>query len=240
MSSRAFCIPGVIFLLAATVLLLITSISLPYLPAIDFVRAHVNSGNVGVANAQGNTASSSISQLRFGLWSYCAIETPSGNRDCSTNGYAYTVTVRDNSSGDSATIKSSWTRGLAVHPVATVVSFIALLLSFSTHITVTLIASLVSFLAALLTFIAFAIDIALFAFVKHEVGSLNNSDFTTNTAPAFWMTFASFILLLLAGCTVCFGRRRQTRLHSAGASDSGPYKSRFGGFLGRFRRTPRY
>lgn len=64
MSSRVFCIPGVIFLLAATVLLLITSVSLPYLPAIDFVRTHVNSGNVGVANAQGSTTSSSINQLR--------------------------------------------------------------------------------------------------------------------------------------------------------------------------------
>ena len=64
MSSRVFCIPGIIFLLAATVLLIITSISLPFLPAIDFVRAHVESGNIGVANAQGNTTSSSISQLR--------------------------------------------------------------------------------------------------------------------------------------------------------------------------------
>jgi ABC-type nickel/cobalt efflux system permease component RcnA len=121
------------------------------------------------------------------------------------------------------------------------VSFIALLLSFSTHITVTLLASLVSFLAALLTLIAFAIDIALFAFVKHELGTLNNSNFNTNTAPAFWLTFASFLLLLLAGCTVCFGRRRQTRLGNAGESGTGaPYKSRFGGLFSRFRRTPRY
>jgi len=64
MASRAFCIPGVLFLLAATVLLIVTSISLPYLPAIDFVRSHVDSGNIGVANAQGSTTSSSISQLR--------------------------------------------------------------------------------------------------------------------------------------------------------------------------------
>ena len=64
MTSRTFCIPGILFLLAATVLLIITSISLPFLPDIDFVRTHVNSGNVGVANAQGNTIPSSISQLR--------------------------------------------------------------------------------------------------------------------------------------------------------------------------------
>lgn len=198
------------------------------------------------------------SSVQFGLWSYCAVESPSGNRDCSTTGYAYSVSVRDSSSDDSVTIASSWTRGLAVHPVGTssvyihgssagpltcflataaAVSFIALLLSFSTHITVTLIASLVSFLAAVLTLIAFAIDIALFAFVKHQVGTLNNSSFTTNTAPAFWMTFTSFILLVLAGCTVCFGRRRQTRLDAA---EPGPYSARFGGFLNRFRRTPKY
>ena len=60
MASRAFCIPGVLFLLAATVLLLITSVSLPYLPAVDFVRTHVKSGNVAV----GTTTSSSVSQLR--------------------------------------------------------------------------------------------------------------------------------------------------------------------------------
>ena len=112
-----------------------------------------------------------------------------------------------------------------------------MLLSFSTHITVTLVASLVSFLAATLALIAFAIDIALFAFVKHQVGTLSNSNFTTNTAPAFWMTFVSFILLTLAGCTVCFGRRRQTRLDAA---EPGPYSSRFGGFWNRFRRTPKY
>jgi len=126
---------------------------------------------------------------------------------------------------------------LAVHPVAAAVSFVALLLSLSTHITVTLLASLTSFLAAVLTLIAFAIDIALFALVKQQVGSLDNSTFTTSTAPAFWLTFASFILLLLAGCTVCFGRRRQTRLDNA---EPGPYSARFGGFWRRFRRRPKY
>ena len=64
MSSRAFCVPGVLFLLAATVLLVITSVSLPFLPAIDFVRAHVQSGNIGVANTQGVTTSTTISQLK--------------------------------------------------------------------------------------------------------------------------------------------------------------------------------
>ena len=84
-----------------------------------------------------------------------------------------------------------------------------------------------------MTVVAFAIDIALFARVRHEMKGLG-VDTNTNTAPglsfidsflirpvngviihlAFWMTLVAFVLLLLAGCTVCFGRRK-TRLADA-------------------------
>ena len=66
---------------------------------------------------------------------------------------------------------------------ATGVTFIALLLSLSTHVTFTLLASLVSFLAALLTLIAFAVDIALYAYVKHQMGKLAGVESNTDTAP---------------------------------------------------------
>ena len=62
-------------------------------------------------------------------------------------------------------------------------TLIAFLLSLSTHVTFTLLASLTSFLAAVLTLIAFAVDIALYAFVKHEVGKLSGVGSNTNTAP---------------------------------------------------------
>jgi len=42
--ARAFCIPGVFFLFAAFVLSFLTSISLPYLPALDITRAHFGNG----------------------------------------------------------------------------------------------------------------------------------------------------------------------------------------------------
>jgi hypothetical protein len=66
---------------------------------------------------------------------------------------------------------------------ATAVAFVALLLSCSTHITVTLLASIVSFVAALITLIAFAIDIALYAFVKHEMKKLVDVSPNTVTGP---------------------------------------------------------
>jgi hypothetical protein len=54
----------------------------------------------------------------------------------------------------------------------------------------------------------------------------------TITAPGFWLTFASFILLLLAGCTVCFGRRRDRM--SGATTSSRPARRPF---WSRFRRN---
>ncbi|KIJ61260.1 hypothetical protein HYDPIDRAFT_116273 [Hydnomerulius pinastri MD-312] len=222
--SRAYCIPGVFFLFSAFVLLFIVSISLPYLSAMDIARVHTD-GGLEVSGQQPMT------QIRFGIWTYC-YDIASGSRVCNDAGHGYSVSIV-NPQNNSITIGSSWTRGLAVHPVAAAVTFVALLLSLSQHITVTLFASLTSFLAALLTLIAFAIDIALFAYVKNEMGNLGYGG-ETITAPGFWLTFVSFILLLLAGCTVCFGRRRD-RL--SGATTSYPMSSPKGGFFSRFRRN---
>ena len=44
--SRAFCIPGVFFLFLAFTLSLLSSISLPFLPALDITRTHFGAGAV--------------------------------------------------------------------------------------------------------------------------------------------------------------------------------------------------
>jgi hypothetical protein len=214
--SRAFCIPGVIFIFCALVLNFLVSISLPFLPALDIARTHFENGVV--ANSEG------LTEIRFGIWSACYYDSHD-DRTCLTTGHAYTITITKNNSV--AIVDASWTRGLAVHPVATVVTAIAFLFSLSTHITVTLIASLFSFLAALLTLIAFAIDIALFALVMHEMERLGTG-VTTKAGPGFWLTLAAFILLLLGGCTVCFGRRRDRLSGATTTSASGrPFWQRF-------------
>ncbi|KAK7055095.1 hypothetical protein R3P38DRAFT_1344321 [Favolaschia claudopus] len=223
--SRAFCIPGIIFLTAALVLGIITSISLPFLPAIDFVRVHF--GN-GVA-----TSGAGMTELRFGVWAPCYYAT-NGARTCLDTGHGYSISISNQQNTANVIIGSSWTRGLAVHPVATAVTFIAFLLSFSTHTTVTLVSSLVSFLAAFLTLIAFAIDIALYGFVHHEIGKLPDVDGRTRTSAAFWMTFVTLLLLLLAGCTVCFGRRRD-RMSGAASYPMSSYEKP--SFFSRFRRN---
>ncbi|OAX37376.1 pali-domain-containing protein [Rhizopogon vinicolor AM-OR11-026] len=220
--SRAHCISGVVFLFCAFVLLFLVSISLPYFQAMDITRVH--------ATGQFSSGSQAITEFRLGIWGYCIDE--NSGRTCYNTGHGYSLTLQ-NSQGGQVTIGSSWTRGLAVHPVATALAFIALVMSFSQHITITLVSSLVSFLAALLTVIAFAIDIALYAYVKNEMGNLTSNE-STITGPGFWLTFVSLILLLLAGCTVCFGRRRD---RMAGATNSYQLSSPKTGFFSRFRRN---
>ncbi|KAH9856121.1 hypothetical protein C2E23DRAFT_810183 [Lenzites betulinus] len=222
---RAFHIPGIIFLFCAFVLLFLVSIGLPFLTTLDVARVKFKDGNPTVG-----TDTNVVNELRFGTWADCWYE-KTGTRACSAAHNAYTTIVYDAQRQDFVTIGASWTRGLAVHPVATAITFIALLLSFSSHVTVTLMASLVSFLAALLTLIAFAIDIALYVFVKHQMGKLDGVSSNTNTAPGFWLTFVSFLLLTFAGCTVCFGRRRDR--HDGATT----YKY---SWMDRFRRRPRY
>ncbi|KAI9457398.1 hypothetical protein HD554DRAFT_2207207 [Boletus coccyginus] len=211
--SRAFCVPAIFFIFSAFVLLFIVSISLPYLTAMDITRVHTD-GTVEVTGDQ------SMSQLRVRLHqSYCYTAL-NGDMVCSDTSNGYSLSIQ-NDANNSITIGSSWTTGLAVHPVACGVAFIALLLSFSQHITVTLIASLVSFLAATLTLIAFAIDIALYAYFKNQMDNLG-----------FWLTFTSMLLLFLAGFTVCCGRRRD---RMASATTAAPRSKP--SFFSRFRRN---
>ncbi|KAK0201066.1 hypothetical protein DFS33DRAFT_1102559 [Desarmillaria ectypa] len=225
--SRVFCIPGIVFLFCAFVLSFLTSISLPYLTGLDIARTTV--ANAGRVNGLG------VEQIRLGIWAECSYQT-NGDRTCGDASHGYTLFIQNAAGTETVDIGSSWTRGLAVHPVAAAVTFIAFLMSFSQHVTVTLFASLTSFLAAMLTLIAFACDIALFAYLKHQVNKLNDLNPSTKPGPGFWLTFVSFILLLLAGCTVCFGRRK-ARLSGASSSPSYPMSSTKKPFWQRFRRN---
>lgn len=67
-------------------------------------------------------------------------------------------------------------------PTATVVSLLAAALALSEHITVALFATLTAWIASLITVIAFIIDIALFAWTKHQFKKLG-VEANTKTGP---------------------------------------------------------
>jgi len=220
--ARAFYLSGTAFLFVALVLSFLSSISLPYLPAIDFARVKFESGLF--------SGSDTLSQVRWGIWGPCVYD---GNdkRTCVHTGHGYAIPLRT-LEGQEVVIGASWDRGLAIHPVATGVIAIAFGFAVSKYEHGPLVASLTSFFAAFMLLIAFAIDIALFAEVHHQVGKLDNVRANVNAGTAFWMTLVSLIFVLLAGCTVCFGRRKES------GNDSYPMMSNTsGGFLSRFRKN---
>ncbi|KAJ6465012.1 pali-domain-containing protein [Mycena sanguinolenta] len=224
--ARAFYLSGMAFLFCALVLSFLSSISLPYLPALDFTRV-----KFAGTFFSGSSADKQLSQVRWGIWGPCQYD-GNNHRECFHTGHAYSYPI-ETPEGQLIVIGASWTRGLAIHPVATGVVAIAFGFAVSKSDNGPVIASLASFVAAAILLIAFAIDIALFAFVHHEVGKLKNVDAAVHAGSAFWMTLVSFILVLLAGCTVCFGRRKER------GDDAYPMFTKTagsGGILSRFRR----
>jgi len=214
---------GIFFLVAAFVLLVIVSVSLPTFSAVDIVRTNFNT-------APGSSSTSStINQLRLGIWGYCVNLAKDGTRECIHTGHAYKATFLS-STGAVKAVGTGSTRGLPAHVAAAIVTLFALLFAISNHLTLMLVSSLLCFVAALITLIAFGIDIGLLISVKHTMNDLSGH---TVTAPGFWMTFVSIILLLLAGLTVCFRRKRSSRYDGAATTSSKR------GFW-PFRRGPRY
>ncbi|KAI0276906.1 hypothetical protein BGY98DRAFT_881317, partial [Russula aff. rugulosa BPL654] len=223
--ARAFFLPGFILLFCAFILSLLVAVSVPNLPTLDIVRCHFTGDTV----PRVSTDPESIKEIRFGIWGYCIYDSQTGDRTSVSAGHRYSTQLI--SASNSVIIGSGSTRGLAVHPFATGATFIALLFSVSSHITLVLFASLLAFIAAFLTLIAFAIDIALYIIVHDKVHRLPDVQVRTNTAPGFWITLTSLLLLLMAGCIGLIGRRRS---RMAGATDYlPPQKS---GFFSRFRR----
>jgi len=231
MVSRVFCIPGIVLLFAAVVVSFLASISLPFLPALDVTRVEFN--NTGLVQ-------DGMTNMRFGIWTACYYN-EEGDRTCQKNGIAYETTIAATENDKEITVGKSWTRGLVIQPIATGVTVIALCLSFSSHLLVTLVTSLVAFLAAVMHLISFFVMIALFAHVKSKVNGLD-IEASTKPSSGFWMVFACMLLCLLAGCTVCFGRRREkgaaapSVLAAPTPADSALPTEKNSGFLSRFRR----
>ncbi|KAJ7181479.1 hypothetical protein C8R43DRAFT_969267 [Mycena crocata] len=221
--ARAFYLSGMAFLFCALVLSFLSSISLPYLPALDFAR-------VKFAKNSLFSGSGTLSEVRWGIWGPCIYD-GNGDRTCVHTGHGYAIPIRS-LEGQTVVIGASWTRGLAIHPVATGVVAIAFGFAASKYEHGPIAASLTSFFAALMLLIAFAIDIALYVNVHHQIGELDNVKGNVDAGSAFWMTLVSLILVLLAGCTVCFGRRKE----SGGNAYPMMTKTSGGGFLSRFRK----
>jgi len=190
-------------LFCAFVLLLLTSISLPFFSAMDIVRVQ--------SNVSGFGSNINVGEIRFGIWTSCEYSSIDNSHSCSPSGPGYTTLLVSLTNFNIVTIGSSWTRGLVATVFAGGVTLIAFAFSLTRH---KVIACFLSVAAAAISFITFAIDIALLAYVKGQIGSLKGSDggifsATTSGGPGFWMTFVSFLILLGTGGAMGLSVRRR-------------------------------
>ncbi|ELU44245.1 hypothetical protein AG1IA_01714 [Rhizoctonia solani AG-1 IA] len=214
--ARAFCLPGIFFLVAALVLQILVSISLRYVPALDIARTHFS----GAASAGSSQA---VNELRSkaGILHVAQpvsltflLSVPNSSRRL---GHGYSLTM-SSSGGDEERIGASWTRGLILHPIC---KSNLLLYSKPGHDRIIQLPQSSSL-------------------HWRRASKLDNVIASTKPGPGFWMTLASFIVLLFAGCTVCLGRRHDRRsaagtglattsdAYAANAAEARPWYKRFG------------
>ncbi|KAL4725369.1 hypothetical protein ACLX1H_007516 [Fusarium chlamydosporum] len=189
---------GAFFLLAATVMLVVVSITAPVVNDIALLK--VRASGYGV---------------NYGTFGYCVMR--SGRSDSCTGshiGYDPTNAIpnTDISNLGSDTAKAL-TYVMVLHPIGAGLCFIAFLLALGAGIFGSLMSTLVSILAFIVTIVALACDFAGFAIIRRRI----NKDTTASASwsVGIWLVLAAAILCLIGMITVfitcCSGRRRKSR-----------------------------
>lgn len=217
-------------LFAATVLLLITTISAPIINNISLLRVNLNPDSP--------SAQPSVS---FGTFGYCILNGLSGNSNdvCTKShiGYSPAEVISQVDATSFEVIadgtSESLTRVMVLHPIACGITFIAFLLSCGAGIVGSFVGAMVAFLAWVLTLIALATDLSLFGIIKHHVD--NDTESSANFGAGIWCLVGAFVALFLGMIIVfftCCAARRDKRRRSAPVEKTSPprRRKRFGIF----------
>ncbi|MCJ1249791.1 hypothetical protein MMC30_007017 [Trapelia coarctata] len=202
---------GVIFLLIASILLLVTTISAPVIKDIAILKVMLT-----------NYTDIRNSSVIFGTFGHCILDVPPITTDQDycyprTVGYAPAKIMAEiEGTGFSQSASASadgLTYVMILHPIACGIAFIAFLLSMGAGVVGSLLGAVVAALAFILTLIVMATDFACFGIIKDHV----NSDGTGSHAyysVGMWTVLAAMILLFFGMFIVlftCFSARKEKR-----------------------------
>lgn len=206
---------GSFLLFAATILLLVVTISSPVVDNISMLKVDL-----------GNATSEHQSAITFGTFGWCTVGTASGHDACSPKKVGYNPAAiianadgTDNFSNASEDSTKALTRVMVLHPVATGISFIAFLLAVGAGVVGSFLGSLVSLLAFIITAIVLITDFVLFHLVKKHVND-DGSGSKASYGVGLWLILAAGICLLL-GAIITFVTCCSSRLHRQRGSSSG-------------------
>lgn len=197
---------GTFLLFAATILLVVVSISAPVVNNIALLRVDLADTIAG-------------DEVTFGTFGYCVLDV-NGRDDCSSAriGYNPAQVMIDIEGTDFSDVSEgtpkALTRVMILHPVAAGICFIAFILCLATGTVGSLLASLVAGLAFIVTLVALICDFVGFGIVRNKV----NDDSTNSDASfgiAIWLLLAAAICEIIATVVVfvtcCAGRSRRHR-----------------------------
>ncbi|KAH8801719.1 SUR7/PalI family-domain-containing protein [Xylogone sp. PMI_703] len=202
---------GTFLLLAAAVLLLITSISAPVVNDFALLKVKLT-----------NSSDFHRSQISFGSYGYCILNAAPANtqQDWCTGshiGYNPAATIngidQDNFSDATRDSVRALTRVMVLHPIACGLAWIAFFIALGSGIFGSVIAALLSALTFIVSVVVMACDFALFGIIKHHVNNNGNGAHAYYSV-AIWTVMAATIALFIATFMVllgCCARRRERR-----------------------------
>lgn len=226
-------IVGMFFLLAATALLIVVSVSTPIWKSVYFLKATAG------ATVAGRSFSSSA--IKLGQWGVCV-----GSK-CSKAKLGYNLDfITQNTSGDinvAGTLVKGLTYALVLNPIAAGFSFLALLAALFSNTAMGVLASVLAFWAFLVTCVALALDLGLFVTARHRLNDTSDNIFAS-FGNAIWLVVAAAACLLIASVTVCCthsSRKRQNRrdVETRGLTTGAPVTATKGrrSWFGRANKT---
>lgn len=194
--------PGSILVLAATILLLLVTISVPILKSIDFLTATV-----------GGSGTESGATLKFGTLGYCIDSKCAGP----TIGYSFDPTqvlgiatsvegISFDSSKYSTAVIKALTYTLILHPIALaacVLTLITGLLANCGDMSLKCLNSVFSSLASFITLVAVGCDFALFLIAKKRINDVSGA--SASLGIALWLTLVAWILIVISSFFFCCG-----------------------------------
>lgn len=192
---------GTFLIFAATVLLLVVSLSAPVWNTLAFLKVNIPGGSQTIS---------------YGNWGYCVLQ--HGGDQCSGRSIGYDIgriTERLDSvtmGSSTATATHNLSRALILHPIACAVAFLSFLTALASHRIGFLFSSLIAFVATVITLVALIIDFVNFGTIHHHVNGSDGPGHGAHWSTAIWLVVAAFILLVLGSVTVicgCFTDRRR-------------------------------
>jgi hypothetical protein len=214
--------PGFIFLLAATALLIVVSVSVPIWNSVYFLQIGLSSSiTSGISSILPGTIGDDLlnQKIRAGLWGYCA------GTKCTDSQLGYTLPGDVFGDSKAADILGAATSALILHPIAAAFAAFALLFALCGNLVAGLMASVASGIAFFVALVAFIVDLGIFV-TAHRRANRTDNIAKVEYGNAIWLTLAAVLLLFLASFTVCCAHHRRRRARHADAAASPPMTER--------------